>query len=77
MAPGPGDILPIWVLLAQALTHDTEHRTHIAAILTQQGIAPPGMDVWTYSEDRINADWSRLWSGEGSGPRLGDSGYSS
>jgi uncharacterized damage-inducible protein DinB len=55
--------LPAWVLLAQALTHATEHRTQIAAILTQQGIEPPGMDVWTYHEDRFNADWSQLWSG--------------
>ena len=55
--------LPVWVLLAQALTHATEHRTQIAAILTQQGIDPPGMDVWSYHEDRFDADWSRLWSG--------------
>ncbi|MFN8662364.1 MAG: DinB family protein [Thermomicrobiales bacterium] len=60
---GESFTLPVWVLLAQALTHATEHRTQIAAILTQQGIAPPGMDIWTYHEDRFNADWSRLWSG--------------
>jgi uncharacterized damage-inducible protein DinB len=55
--------LPVWVLLAQALTHATEHRTQISAILTQQGIEPPGMDVWTYHEERFDADWSQLWSG--------------
>ena len=54
--------LPVWLLLAQAITHATEHRTQIAAILTQQGIEPPGMDVWTYHEDRFHGDWSRLWS---------------
>jgi uncharacterized damage-inducible protein DinB len=55
--------LPVWMLLAQAITHATEHRTQVSAILTHQGIEPPGMDVWTYHEDRFNGDWSQLWSG--------------
>lgn len=59
---GEAYTLPVWMLLAQAITHATEHRTQVAAILTQQGIEPPGMDVWTYHEDRFNADWSGLWS---------------
>ena len=55
--------MPVWLLLAQAIMHATEHRTQIAAMLTQQGITPPPMDVWTYHEDRFNGDWSQLWSG--------------
>ncbi len=54
--------LPVWLLLVQAITHATEHRTQVAAILTQQGIEPPGMDGWTYHEVCFDADWSRLWS---------------
>ncbi|MFT4040194.1 MAG: DinB family protein [Thermomicrobiales bacterium] len=54
--------LPVWMLLAQAIHHATEHRTQIAAILTQQGIEPPGMDVWSYHEDRFGGDWSTLWA---------------
>jgi uncharacterized damage-inducible protein DinB len=54
--------LPVWLLLLQTINHATEHRAQIAAILTQQGVEPPGMDGWTYHEDRSNADWSRLWS---------------
>jgi uncharacterized damage-inducible protein DinB len=59
---GEAYTLPVWVLLAQAITHGTEHRTQVAAILTQQGVEAPSMDVWTYHEDRFNGDWSRLWS---------------
>lgn len=59
---GEAYTLPAWVLLAQAITHATEHRTQVSAILTQQGIEPPSLDVWTYHEDRFDADWSRLWS---------------
>ncbi|MCO5177349.1 MAG: DinB family protein [Thermomicrobiales bacterium] len=54
--------MPVWVLLLQALVHGLEHRTQIAAILTQLGIDPPGMDGWTYHETSFDADWSQLWS---------------
>ena len=54
--------LPVWLLLLQAVTHATEHRTQVAAILTQQGIQPPGMDGWTYQETHFDDDWSRLWA---------------
>lgn len=54
--------LPVWLLLLQAITHATEHRAQVAAILTQQGIDPPGMDGWTYHEETTDADWSRLWA---------------
>jgi len=38
-------------LLTQSINHATEHRSQIATILTQQGIEPPNMDVWTYMEE--------------------------
>ncbi len=59
---GAGYTLPAWLLLLQAINHATEHRTQVAAILTHQGIQPPGMDGWTYHEDRFNGDWSLLWA---------------
>jgi uncharacterized damage-inducible protein DinB len=59
---GEGYTLPVWLLLVQAINHATEHRAHVAAILTQQGIAPPSMDGWTYHETRFDGDWSLLWS---------------
>ncbi len=54
--------LPVWLLLLQAITHATEHRTQVAAILTQQGIQPPGLDGWTYHETLFDGDWSQLWA---------------
>jgi uncharacterized damage-inducible protein DinB len=38
-------------LIAQALTHSTEHRTQISAIITQLGMEPPDMSGWTYMEE--------------------------
>ncbi len=40
--------IPLSIFLAQAINHATEHRAQIAAILTQNGVVPPNMDVWTY-----------------------------
>lgn len=54
--------LPVWLLLLQIVNHATEHRAQVAAILTQQGIDPPGMDGWTFHETHTDADWSRLWA---------------
>lgn len=59
---GTSYTLPVWLLLLQAINHATEHRAQIAAILTQQGIEPPGMDGWTYHETCFDGDWSQLWS---------------
>jgi uncharacterized damage-inducible protein DinB len=35
-------------LIVQEITHATEHRTQIAAIITQLGMEPPDMSVWQY-----------------------------
>lgn len=38
-------------LIAQALSHSTEHRTQIATIITQLGMEPPDMSGWTYMSE--------------------------
>ena len=40
--------LRISIFFAQAINHATEHRAHVCTILTQQGIEPPVLDVWTW-----------------------------
>ncbi|HWO69398.1 MAG TPA: DinB family protein [Actinomycetota bacterium] len=36
------------VLLAQALTHGTDHRTQVLTILTTLGVEHPDLDAWDY-----------------------------
>ena len=38
-------------LMVQAITHSTEHRTQISAIITQLGMEPPDMSGWQYMEE--------------------------
>lgn len=38
-------------LMVQAITHSTEHRTQIAAIITQLGMEPPDMSGWQYMDE--------------------------
>jgi len=40
--------VPISVFFAQAINHATEHRAHVCTVLTQQGIEPPVLDLWTW-----------------------------
>jgi uncharacterized damage-inducible protein DinB len=47
--------IPGWVLLAQAIDHAREHRSHVATILTQQGITPPEIDVWAFDDSGADA----------------------
>jgi uncharacterized damage-inducible protein DinB len=44
--------IPISIFFAQAINHATEHRSHVCTILTQQGIEPPNLDVWSYLRSR-------------------------
>lgn len=44
---GPADV-PAFVILLQVINHATEHRIHIATILTQLGHVPPDLDLWEY-----------------------------
>ena len=39
-------------LMVQAINHATEHRAHIATIITQLGLEPPGMDSWNWMEEK-------------------------
>ena len=47
---------PAIVPMLQAINHATEHRGHIAVILTQLGVAPPILDGWTYGKDELGAN---------------------
>ena len=38
-------------LMVQAVSHSTEHRTQISAIITQLGLEPPAMSGWQYMEE--------------------------
>jgi uncharacterized damage-inducible protein DinB len=40
---------PLGLRLAQVVHHGTDHRSHVATILTTLGIEPPAMDVWDYA----------------------------
>ena len=42
--------MPAMTPLLQSVNHGTEHRAHIATILTTLGIEPPEMDVWMYRD---------------------------
>ncbi|HEU4750624.1 MAG TPA: DinB family protein [Acidimicrobiia bacterium] len=42
--------IPGFVILLQAVNHATDHRSHIATILTQLGHEPPELDLWSYNE---------------------------
>jgi uncharacterized damage-inducible protein DinB len=42
---------PLASLIAQAISHSTEHRAQIAAIITQLGLEPPDMSGWAYMEE--------------------------
>jgi len=40
--------MPVSLFLLQAINHGTDHRSHVATILTQLGIEPPDLDGWAY-----------------------------
>ncbi len=41
------------VPMVQAINHATEHRAHIATILTIQGVEPPTLDGWQYGTEEL------------------------
>jgi uncharacterized damage-inducible protein DinB len=53
---GEGYAIPAMVPMIQAVNHATEHRIHIAVILTQLGVEPPILDGWKYGEDELGAN---------------------
>lgn len=46
---GTYDIPAISVLI-QTINHGVDHRSHIATLLSQQGIEPPSLDGWSYND---------------------------
>ena len=46
--------IPLSIFFAQAINHGTDHRAHVCTVLTQQGIEPPNLDVWTYLRSGAN-----------------------
>ena len=48
---GEKHILRGSTILIQAIDHATEHRTHVRAILTEQGVEPPNLDGWVYGQE--------------------------
>ncbi len=51
MRQGEAYAISAMVPMIQAINHATEHRTHIAAILTHLGVEPPTLDGWLYGAD--------------------------
>jgi uncharacterized damage-inducible protein DinB len=43
-----GGAVKHWVVMAQAIHHGNDHRTHICTILGQNGISYGGLDVWAF-----------------------------
>lgn len=40
--------LSVAVPLLQAINHATEHRAHVATVLSQHGVQPPELDGWAF-----------------------------
>jgi uncharacterized damage-inducible protein DinB len=48
---GSSTYAPKGIRLAQAIHHGTDHRSQICTALTQLGIKPPEIDLWSYGWD--------------------------
>ncbi len=46
-------VMSALVPMIQAINHATEHRVHIAAILTEVGVEPPTLDGWQYGREEL------------------------
>jgi len=51
-------------LMIQAVTHSTEHRTQVSAILTQLGLEPPDLSGWHWMEEKGEYQVTDLAAGE-------------
>jgi uncharacterized damage-inducible protein DinB len=45
-----GRVVKHWVVMAQAIHHGNDHRTHICTILGQNGISYGDLDVWAFGD---------------------------
>ncbi len=41
---------PLGFRLAQVIHHGTDHRSQVCTALTSLGLAPPGIDLWSFGE---------------------------
>jgi len=41
--------VPAWVVVAQAIHHGNDHRTHAGTVLLRHGVESPNVDVWEYA----------------------------
>lgn len=50
--PWEGNVypMPISVFVTQVINHGTEHRGHIRAALSSNGVEPPMVDAWAWEE---------------------------
>ena len=48
---GAPRMVPITILITQALNHATEHREQIKAIMTQIGVEPPDLQGWEFFDE--------------------------
>lgn len=46
-------VMSALVPMIQAINHATEHRVHIASILTEVGVEPPTLDGWQYGREEL------------------------
>ncbi|HET7467763.1 MAG TPA: DinB family protein [Candidatus Dormibacteraeota bacterium] len=44
-----GTKVPAWVIVAQALHHGNDHRTHVTTVLMHHGLEAPSLSPWAYS----------------------------
>ena len=48
------ELIPVTILLLQAIHHAHEHRTQITTLMGQQGITPPSLSGWGYFEEEMS-----------------------
>jgi len=50
-----GTKVPAWVIVAQALHHGNDHRTHIGTVMMHHGLSAPSVTPWDYFSSLIPA----------------------
>jgi uncharacterized damage-inducible protein DinB len=43
-----GTKVPAWVIVAQALHHGNDHRTHVGTVMMHHGLSAPSVTPWAY-----------------------------
>lgn len=47
------ELIPAKIVLLQTIYHSNEHRTHVATLLGQLGIAPPPLSGWDFYDEEM------------------------